>query len=203
MNYIHNIYLNFNNEYYDFYEWVDNDNIIHLNKIPIIKVHSNKLKEILTHKIIIDNELYKKIYNKTESNYNKYKTSLLITDNKDIVALSFDNNKVSTYISSLVLSDELDILNELKNMKEYNLNYKIISKRKYITDTRSELKMKRYILKNIKYISYDRLKYIYYDCFNKEENNYDIMYKNIIYNLKIDNKLVSKIYNTLNPISTN
>jgi hypothetical protein len=203
MNYIHNIYLNFNNEYYDFYEWVDNDNIIHLNKIPIIKVPSNKLKEILTNKILIDNELYNKIYNKSKSNYNKYKTSLLITDNKDIIALSFDKNKISTHISSLVLSDELDILNEINNMKEYNLKYKIISKRKYITDTRNELKMKRYILKNIKYISYDRLKYIYYDCFNKEENNYNNMLNKIINNLNINNKLVSKIYNTLNPISTN
>jgi len=203
MNYIHNIYLNFNNEYYDFYEWVDNDNIIHLNKIPIIKVNSNILKEILINKILIDNELYKRINNKTESNTNKYKTSLLITDNKDIIALSFDKNRISTYISSLVLSDELDILNEINNIKEYNLKYKIVSKRKYITDTREDLKMKKYILKNIKNTSYDRLKYIYYDCFNKEENNYDIMFKNIIKKLKVDNKLVSKIYNTLNPISSN
>jgi len=203
MNYIHNIYLNFNNEYYDFYEWVDNDNIIHLNKIPIIKVNSNILKEILINKILIDNELYKRINNKTESNTNKYKTSLLITDNKDIIALSFDKNHISTYISSLVLSDELDILNEINNIKEYNLKYKIVSKRKYITDTREDLKMKKYILKNIKNTSYDRLKYIYYDCFNKEENNYDIMFKNIIKKLKVDNKLVSKIYNTLNPISSN
>ena len=126
MNYIHNIYLNFNNEYYDFYEWVDNDNIIHLNKIPIIKVNSNILKEILINKILIDNELYKRINNKTESNTNKYKTSLLITDNKDIIALSFDKNHISTYISSLVLSDELDILNEINNIKKYNLKYKIV-----------------------------------------------------------------------------
>lgn len=42
MNYIYNIHLNFNKMYFDFYEWNDNDEIIHIKKflsfvrIPIL-----------------------------------------------------------------------------------------------------------------------------------------------------------------------
>ena len=38
MNYIYDILLNFQNEYYDFFEWNTNDQITHIKKIPIIKV---------------------------------------------------------------------------------------------------------------------------------------------------------------------
>ena len=54
MNYIYDIYLNFNNIPYDFFEWNKNDNLIHLKKIPIYKVktevfnlmYSNNIKKI-------------------------------------------------------------------------------------------------------------------------------------------------------------
>lgn len=203
MNYIHNIYLNFNTEYYDFYEWKDSDNIYHINKIPIIKVSTNILKEIVSNKIKLNSSIYKQIENKTESKCKEYKTSLLITDLKNIIAFSFDKDRISKYISSLCIDDEYDILKEIKNIKEKSFEYEIISIREYITDTRSDLDMKKYVLKTMKSISYDTLKYIYYDCFNKEEKNYNKMFNYIINKINKDNLIVKKIYTTLNPISTN
>ena len=46
MNYIYDIILNFQKEYYDFYEWNNNDHIYHMRKIPIIKVNNKQLLDI-------------------------------------------------------------------------------------------------------------------------------------------------------------
>lgn len=203
MNYIYNIYLNFNNEYYDFYEWKDDDNICHINKIPIVRVNTNDLKNILSNNIKLKEPFYKQIENKTESNCKQYKTSLLVTDLKNIYAFSFDNNKISKYISSLYIEDEFEVLKEIKRLKESNIKYDIINSRIYITDTRNDLEMKKYVLKTMKSISYDTLRYIYYDCFNKEEKSYNTMFKYINNKINTDNILIKKIYTILNPISTN
>jgi len=50
MNYIYDVVLNFQKEYYDFYDWNKNDNIYHMRKIPILKINSKQLLDI-KHKI--------------------------------------------------------------------------------------------------------------------------------------------------------
>ena len=72
MNYIYNIYLNFNKNYYDYYEWNDNDNIILVKKIPIIKTNTNDFKNIISN--------YIKINNKDKLSIKNY---FIITDSKN------------------------------------------------------------------------------------------------------------------------
>ena len=43
MNYIYDIVLNFNKEYYSFYEWNRKDNIINVKKIPLFLVDNECL----------------------------------------------------------------------------------------------------------------------------------------------------------------
>ena len=38
MNYAYDIILNFQKDYYDFFEWNKNDEILHIRKIPIFKI---------------------------------------------------------------------------------------------------------------------------------------------------------------------
>ena len=38
MTYIYDILLNFNEEYYEFYDWNKEDTIVHIKKIPIYKI---------------------------------------------------------------------------------------------------------------------------------------------------------------------
>ena len=194
MNYIYNIYLNFNKEYYDFYDWNDTDNIKLINKIPIIKIDTNKFIEIISNNIRIDNILYNKIYNKDN-------TCLIITDSRNIIALKFNDNRESTMISSFNLDDEYQILNKSKKYKNYNLEYTILNKRNYIYETRDTYIKNKYLLNNINKLSYDTLKYIYYECFNKEEKKYNRMLKEIKNTILNNNIISNKIYEILNPIS--
>lgn len=205
MNYIYNIHLNFNKMYFDFYEWNDNDDIIHIKKIPIIRTNTNTFKTIISHKIKLNQKDLENIEKKTEISNKDYKLNgLIITDTKNIIALKFDHHGNKTMMSSFSLEDEYNILHNSNKLKEININYKIIRKNNYIFETRQEIDQKEYLLKNISILPFDTLKYIYYECFDKEENDHKTMKRNIINQIHQNNFILNnKIYNILKPISTN
>ena len=204
MNYIYNVYLNFNKECYEFYEWKDTDEILHMKKIPIIKTNTNVFREIICNNIKISNEDFEQIKNKTECINRKYNNCMIITDSKNAYALKYDNNGNNEMISTFNLEDEYNILTTSRKLKETNINYKIKSKKKITIDTRQELEQKKYLLNIINKIPFDTIKYIYYDCFNKEENNYKLMIKYIVNKIHSnDMEICNKIYNILKPIYSN
>ena len=51
MTYIYDIVLNFNNDFYEFYEWDKNDNLTLIKKIPLIKVESDFLDQVFNLKL--------------------------------------------------------------------------------------------------------------------------------------------------------
>ena len=190
MNYIYDCITNFFNEYYDFFEWDKKDNFTHFKKIPIIKVADNEFKTIFTNNIQIDNELLKKIKNKSEiyqDKFNKDKYYLLITNNESILALMFNNNGQSIKRSSLYVDEELDIINTLRRIDYKTINYQIINKLKTKFKTRNDVKIEEYLLKELNKLSIkkdnDKITYLYYECFNKYELNtkkaLNILIKNI------------------------
>ena len=190
MNYIYDCITNFFNEYYDFFEWDKKDNFTHFKKIPIIKVTDNEFKTIFTNNIQIDNELLKKIKNKSEiyqDKFNKDKYYLLITNNESILALMFNNNGQSIKRSSLYVDEELDIITTLRRIDYKTINYQIINKLKTKFKTRNDVKIEEYLLKELNKLSIkkdnDKITYLYYECFNKYELNtkkaLNILIKNI------------------------
>ena len=110
MNYIYDIFGNFFENYYDFYEWNKSDKIIHIKKIPIIKVNKIDYKILLNNKFKINKELLNNIKNKTLLWNNKKDNYLLITNGNDVFNIKFNNQGISTLRSSLQIEDELDIL---------------------------------------------------------------------------------------------
>ena len=55
MNYIYDILLNFNNIPYDIFEWNKDDKILHIRKIPLIKLSTFDLSNLVNKKVKIDN----------------------------------------------------------------------------------------------------------------------------------------------------
>ena len=74
MTYIYDIVLNFNNDFYEFYEWDKNDNLTLIKKIPLIKVESDFLDKvfnlIIKHKLTSTIFKYKIIPGYYEEHYN-------------------------------------------------------------------------------------------------------------------------------------
>ena len=200
MNYVYNIYLNFYKECFEFFEWKNEDKILHIKRIPIIKVNTTIFKDIISNNIILDTKYYELIKNKTECINKKYISAIIITDSKNAFALKFDNKGKSIMISTFNLNDEYNILNISKKLNDECINYKTINNKKIIIDTREELEQKKYILNNITKLSFDTIQYIYYDCFNKKINNYKLMIKEIINSINKNILICNKVYNILNPI---
>ena len=204
MNYIYDIYLNFRDIPYDFYDWNKNDTIIHIKKAPIFLINVDNFQNIVNHNIKLDKNLFKYVHNRTEL-YKKDSKNIscaLFTDKNNIIALLFNDDGSSIKRSLLVVDEELEILDNLDDIDEIELEYKAINKIEYYTETRKQAKIKEYIKNELNLCSEDRLKYIYFECFNKYENNINKI-KNVIKNAFEKKDNYQKLYYTFKLTSTN
>lgn len=185
MKYIYDIVLNFNEEFFEFYDWNLNDEITHIKKIPIIKIDSLKINEIKNNDIEFDNEFLNKIENKTETFKKKIKYAFLITDDTEVIALKI-TDKIK--YSSLQITEELDILEDL-NLNYYDLKYNLKKKKNnYLLKTRLQYEIKNKVIDFITNLENDtdieKLRYIYYECFNRKELEKKVILENIKKQLK-------------------
>lgn len=209
MNYIYDVMTNFQDKYYDFFEWDKLDKLIHFKKIPIIKVDKKDFITIYINKIKINTETIKKIKNKSEiwnknENNNKYHY-ILITNGNDIIGLEFDNEGINTRRSSLYIDEELDIIKTIKRMEKQKLNFSILKKLKLILITRKELTNKEYLKKQLNNLSInkdvEKINYLYYECFNKEEKNIKSARQELIKSID-KQQTFQTLYNFFNLIQT-
>lgn len=180
MNYIYDTYLNFNKKLYDFYEWNKNDKLIHIRKIPAFKINDKTLLDFKKNLIKVDKDFLNKIYYKTEefkeSKINKLKYTVLFCNGKNTIAVKFNKNGINYMKSTLIIDEECDITNIIKNQKETDIKYKvlkIINKNNF--KTRFENENYKFITneldKILKNNDYEKINYICLECFGKKESN--------------------------------
>ena len=175
MNYIYDILLNFKDEYYDFYDWNKGDNIQHIRKIPIFRIENNDLFNIKNSKVKIDISFLEKIENKTEiftnNGIKKIKNACLLSDGDNIIGINIMQKR--TKISSLLIDEELDSLEDVYTMDIEKIKYEVQKKNDYELKTRKQIEIERFLTNELFKIKNDseQLKYLYYECFNKKEND--------------------------------
>lgn len=172
MNYIYDILLNFNNIPYDIFEWNKEDKICHIRKIPLIKLKTVDLLNLVNKKIKLSEQFLLKIYNKTEL-YNK-KTidySFLGTDGK--IALGFKIEHGTIKYSQLFLDEETEVIEFSTNLNFFEFDYQILEDKKInYLQTRNEKRIKNFIYNHLKKINdFDKLNFLYLECFNKKAIN--------------------------------
>lgn len=176
MNYIYDITTNFNNKFYDFFEWNKNDKLINFQKIPIIRVNKYHYNILFTNIFKISKKQLNQLKNKSKilnkQNKNIY---LLITNGKDIFGIMFNKNGKSIKRSSLNIEDELDMIKTCKKIKIKKFSYQILRNINIPLTTRNYLNKLIFINKKLNKISSQKDKelitYLYYECYNKLENN--------------------------------
>ena len=180
MNYIYDIFLDFEKNLYDFYDWNIDDEITHIRKIPAFKISSKELKDIKNNIIKINNTFLKQIHNKTEqfkkNEIAKMKYTSIFSDGKDAIAIKFSKNGISYMKSTLAIDEQNDIIDIIKSQKEINLKYKIIKKLKQKNfKTRFEIENEKIIYNELNKINkgkdYKKMSYICLECFGKPEPN--------------------------------
>lgn len=205
MNYIYDILLNYNNYDYDFFEWNNSDTILHIRKIPLIKVSTLVLNDIKNYDIVFDKKFLEIISNKTETFNNKniriIEYACLLSDGTNIIAIMLKNNRCLK--SKLLLDEEEDVLAIAEKLKEQSIDYKKQKKLKNnIYKTRKQIEQEQKLRRSLKNIfnldNNETIKYIYYECFNKKENNISVI-KNNFYNIfeEMDELKIDRLKNII------
>ncbi len=195
MVYIYDILLNFNNDFYEFYEWEKNDSICHIKKIPIFKVDTEFMEDLLSKKMIIDDPIMVSIVNKTEVFDNKkiknLKYACIFTDTYRVLGVLFNDNYQVFKISDLLLDEAVDAIDISRRCTFSKITYTIVGNKKdYSFLTRSEIKIKKYLLGEIKnaYKEEDKekLEYLYFEYFGKLETDKEKIVEELKESLKVE-----------------
>ncbi len=204
MNYIYDVLLNFQKNYYEFFEWNKKDHIDHMRKVPIIKVSKKQFLEIKNNIIELEKNFIDKLNMKAETfkknNITKSPYIFIIGTEYDCIAIKTNKKNIVNYKSSLQPSEQEEILKLLKLQKEIHLNYTIIKKIPQNNfKTRFEIENKNLILKELTKIykqnNTQKINYLYLECFNKQELNIDKAYTKLKNEIEKSNKNFKKLYN--------
>lgn len=178
MNYIYDILLNYGSVAYDFFEWNNSDNILHIRKIPLIKVNPITLIDIRDYDVEFSKDFLESINKKTEifnhKNIRVIEEACLLSDGANIIAIMIKNNHLLK--SKLLIDEEEEVLSICQKIKEKNINYKKIkNKKSNIFITRKEADDNKKLREELNRIFSEKnnetIKYIYYECFDKKEEN--------------------------------
>ena len=195
MIYIYDILLNFNSDFYEFYEWEKTDYIHHIKKIPLYKVDTTFIEDLLSKKIVIDSFIPYEILNKTEVfegkkiRYLKY--ACLFTDSYRVIGVLINDDFSVFKVSDLLLDEAYDTLNISKRCNLSSITYNIIGNKKdYSLLTRKEIKIKKYLLNEIKKSfekkDINKLKYLYFEYYKELEDDIEKIYLDLKNSLKLE-----------------
>ena len=201
MNFIYDIVLNFNRDYYDFFEWNKKDNIINIKKIPLFMVSNDTFKSMKYDIVTVGKSFIDSIREKTYT-YNRQKVgpACLVCNGKEVIGLLFNEKGDLVKRSSLLLDEEEEVLDEIYSDEIFDIEIVKIRKGKTNEGVNRVQKEKKDFL--IRYINKENsdinLKYLYYDYFEKDEDDTNVIKSSLIQEIKSNwNKKFDSFYETV------
>lgn len=178
MNYIYDIVLNFQDNYYQFFEWKRTDKIKNIKKIPIYRVVDYDLNTLKNNNTKIDLTTLK-IQSKNSP------IPILVSNTKTTLGLLISKDGTILKKSSLLFEEE-DEANLISTKLEITkINYLYNKEKNLLNKLRLEIEKKDVLINYIKQEKDDiKLKYLYYEYFKEEECNIDYIKKTLIKELK-------------------
>jgi len=191
MDYIYDIVLNFQNNYYDFFEWKPSDKVINVKKILVYKTTDEDYLNLKYNEVTIERKsLPKQI------------KMFLVTNGGEVMGLLLDNNGNIIKRSSLLFDEADEVLEEKETIKALPLKYIKNIPKSHLINSRLNIEKKKYLQKYFSKIDIKKdeylLKYIYYEIHNKEENNINKVYINL---KELINNDTDKIYESIKKVS--
>lgn len=191
MDYIYDIVLNFQNNYYDFFEWKATDKVINIKKILVYKVNNQDYLNLKYNEVVIDRQ-----------NIPKQTKMFLVTNGIEVMGLLLDNSGKVIKRSSLLFDEADEVLEDKEFIKELQLKYQKNIPKKHLLQSRVNMEKTKYLEKYFSKIDKFKdeylLKYIHYDIYNKEEKNIDKVYQEL---KSLINNNINKIYESIQKVS--
>ena len=201
MNFIYDIVLNFNKDYYDFFEWNKKDSIINIKKKPLFIVNNDIFNSMKYDYISVNTNFIDSIRDKTYT-YNRQKigNTCLLSNGKQVIGVLFNDKGDLIKRSSLLLDEEEEVLDEIYSNEVTDIEIVKIKKGKINNSVNRLQKEKKDFL--IRYINKEKndvnLKYLYYDYFEKDERDSNIIRDSLINEIKNNwNKKFDNFYETV------
>lgn len=173
MNYIYDIVLNFQDNYYQYFEWSKSDKIKNISKISVYHVEDKDLNNLKYNQIKLNNPFLAQI---KEDNKKYKKIMCLVSNKKQAIGLLIDKDGTILKRSSLLFEEEDEVNNYCKTLPIIKVNYlenkKVLKK----NTLRIELERKDNIINYISKLNdISILKYLYYEYYKKECDNIEII----------------------------
>lgn len=201
MNFIYDIVLNFNKEYYNFFEWNKKDNVVNIKKIPLFVVNNDIFKSMKYDIVTVSKSFIEIIKEKTYTyNRQKLSNSCLLSNGKEVIGLLFNEKGDLIKRSSLLLDEEEEVLDEIYSDELFDIEIVKIKKGKENNNVNRIEKEKKDFL--IRYINKENnainLKYLYYDYFEIDQDDTYIIKDSLIQEIKNNwNKRFDNFYETV------
>lgn len=166
MNYIYDIVLNFQDNYYQFFEWNRTDKIKNISKIAVYHVHDQDLLDLTYNKITIDTPFLDQL---KEDNKKYKKLMCLVSNTTQTIGLLFSNEGKLLKRSSLLFEEETEVNDFVKDLKITEITYTQNEKNTPLNKLRIEIEKKDTLTQYIKNTDdIITLKYLYYEYFKEE-----------------------------------
>lgn len=206
MYYYYDILLNFgsDSELYEFYEWEENDYLEYVKKIPVFRVNNKTIKDCLESRIEFKNDFVNLIEGKTilKKKDSDNLRMCLLSDSNHAIGIELDKTGKVVSRSKMLLEDEINLNDVLFTMKETTLEYNILEKWSVNKSLRQVDKIKKVVQCEIDTLyetnNISKLKYLYYELFNKNSDSLDTLHddiENYLHNVYNDN--LQEIYDLI------
>ncbi len=179
MNIVCDVMLNYSeeNQFFDFYEWNKDDSFLIIQEIPIIKISEMQMIEIEKSIIQISDSFLNDIWQKSKSIDYQFFTGLLVMSNDKVIGLRFDRNGVLIGKSSLLLDEEMAVIDENQDLCVTDFSYTIVSSSIFSFLTRREKEIQNKLLKKVTsfYLrkEYDVINFLYQELFSDKKSSYE------------------------------
>ena len=163
--------LNFQDKYYAFYDWFATDDIKEYHNIKYYKVDTKTLNDLINYNVKMD-----------LANDQVY----IFSDTFSYIAIIFQDN-ISYKVSRVMLNDEYKLKKIFMDLKYTNIDYEKLDKRAKNEDLRYMDVIKKALLDEVNLFNEndeDKIKYLYYEWFDKKESNIDLIKKRMLNKLQ-------------------
>ena len=190
MNFIYDILLNLNKQVIDFYDWNEEDKVVHIKKAPLFKVNSDFIKNLTNNCLKVSPTFLQEIFNKTEIYSKKSIRNIsylaIFSDGQQAIAVKFDKQGISKQKSKFLIDEDIEINYLANHLKTYTINYKVI--RFYNSEqnmTRFQKKCYFFIIDNIKNLEdTKKIKYLNYELFSDKSESKQVLINNVKKNIQ-------------------
>ncbi|MBQ8682068.1 MAG: hypothetical protein IJ509_04075 [Bacilli bacterium] len=170
MNYIYDIVLNFQDNYYQFFEWNRKDKIKNISRIAVYHISDQDLIDLTYNQIILSLPFLSQLKNEIK----KYKKIMcLVSNTSQTIGLLFNQDGRLIKRSSLLFEEETEVNNIAKTLPITEITYQENIKVDPNHNLRIEIEKKDTL---VQYINQTKdiiaLKYLYYEYFKEECDDY-------------------------------